>query len=277
MSGMEPSALAMLIGGGASAAGAGLGAAFGPNSDTEPFTPGGEESNTYAENLLSTLLGNTDTAFDAVKGRANADFSLPSAFVGDLPTFTGGSLPMPIGALSRDPAFRNRSLLSSPGSLGGDGSVPPYTGPINIPTPGEEDDPANGGYGDPNNAPDNEMDPGWQRLGQATDNGFIPGLGANETSVTGVNPRHFQGGGPQSQQSLAGNVSSLMGGEGGSLGGQFGGSGSLTDMVSSRLSGGGGFNPLGGGGFSSNDLNQAQSGIDLLTASAIQPPQPRRS
>lgn len=68
-----------------------------------------------------------------VAERAATPISLPSSYVQNVPTFTGGGLPMPIGVSASDPALGNPSLLNLQGmgqfqdlfsDLGTRGAVP---------------------------------------------------------------------------------------------------------------------------------------------------------
>lgn len=109
--GMDPTLLAMM------AIQTGL-SLFGGGGDQERRSfrnaaPGGV--NIDPEALLARGLAGHDALAKVLTGEAKKPVRLRSAYAQALPTFTGGGLPMPIGALGRDPALADPSLLELPG------------------------------------------------------------------------------------------------------------------------------------------------------------------
>lgn len=65
--------------------------------------------------LMTEQANNLRGFGSALTKRLGEGISLPDAYVQDLPTFTGGGLPQPIGLSGRDPALKDPSRLSLPG------------------------------------------------------------------------------------------------------------------------------------------------------------------
>lgn len=262
MSGAEAGTLLpLLVGGGASAAGAGLNAAFGPNASTKPFesVESGGASVGPGQLLRGSVLS-ADDLFQALRDRASGDITLGSAGVQALPTFTGGSLPFPVGATGQDPALSNPGLLTSEGapSIG----APSDFEPSLLLERGRRSPPPS--PGPPPTLPD----------GTPVPTPFIPPPTGGMTQAEGearFGPTFtadgmFRDDGSDmfAPQSLRSEVSGLLGVPDES--------GSLSSQVRQRLSGGGG-GALGGllpGG--TDDLDQAEGALNLLTASFLPPP-----
>jgi hypothetical protein len=122
----------------------GLGAAIGGPVLASMFAPEGQELSSFEGiegapeidpvNVMRQLSGILGGYGDALTDKLARGPSLPSSYVQDVPTFTGGGLPMPIGVTGRDPALSDRSLLSRPGpDLSGLFALPPS---IDRPRPG---------------------------------------------------------------------------------------------------------------------------------------------
>lgn len=100
---------AYLIGQGLQIGGAAL---FGGSDgqEREPFTGSADP-----QNLLSSLVRELGSLQGPLQQRAGQGGSTPSAYAQPLPSFSGGGLPMTIGAPALDPGFLDPSLLRSPG------------------------------------------------------------------------------------------------------------------------------------------------------------------
>lgn len=61
---------------------------------------------------LRSMLRDITPAF---KERASRPVQLRSAYAQNVPTFTGGGMPMPVGLYGEDPALKDPSLLTLPG------------------------------------------------------------------------------------------------------------------------------------------------------------------
>ena len=130
--GLEAGTVAAII----AASGAGAGAV-----GSALATPSNQERQSYRGTAFDPIAVNSGThrsirqALDAALTRATLPVDLPNAYIQDLPTFTGGGLPTPIGVTGRVPLnLRGGPLPGSPGSTP---SPPPYT-----PTPpGPDDEP----------------------------------------------------------------------------------------------------------------------------------------
>lgn len=140
--------------------------------------PEGQQLSTYEGipgiNPIDMLKSSTQ-AIKALTGLASQNLSegihLPSAYAQDLPTFTGGGLPMPIGVTARDPAARNPGLRSL-GGLGEGGrsiaDAPPKP-PLWVLPVGDEGGGGGGGRAD-------LFPPRLPIQGASADDGSSPGL-----------------------------------------------------------------------------------------------------
>lgn len=78
-----------------------------PYQQRQTFADGSE---TDPQVMLGAQQGRLNGALNDATQRAHQPIELPSAFAQDLPTFTGGGLPMPIGVTGHDPAVANPEL-----------------------------------------------------------------------------------------------------------------------------------------------------------------------
>lgn len=151
--GLKPSDYAMLTG---MVGGPLLGAAFGRDpAELQSFEGTWDNGPTYLLQHNKELL---DSIMPMIMGRANAGVSLPSAYVQQPGSYSGGGLPMPIGLVASDPALSNPNLLKLPGvsssmpaSEGkgwtpGDGSILRWGQPQDDSTPDNPDYVDPGGY-----------------------------------------------------------------------------------------------------------------------------------
>lgn len=107
-------------------AGGGIGTAL--------LTPSPQERRSYKGTTFDPVTVNTD-AYSAITSalkdatqRARQPVELPNAVVGDMPTFTGGGLPSPVGVVTKpQPGVQVHEIppLKSPGNPGGTISEPP--------------------------------------------------------------------------------------------------------------------------------------------------------
>jgi hypothetical protein len=104
--------------------------------------------------MMKNILGKTEMAYSDARDRASSPINLPSSYVQQPPTFTGGGLPMPIGVSGRDPALDNPALkgMDALGVIGGatTNTTPISRNPRNPPPTAEDFPPGNGNLtGDP--------------------------------------------------------------------------------------------------------------------------------
>lgn len=89
----------------------GLGFAGGMlEGDPQQATSFQDGSATSPTELLKSLSGMLQGTYQDATQRAHQPVELPSAYVQDVPTFTGGGLPMPIGVTGHDPANAHPEL-----------------------------------------------------------------------------------------------------------------------------------------------------------------------
>ncbi len=89
------------------------------------MAPDGQELQTFEgegdldpKHMLGESRSQLNDMISLLKQRANQPVTLRSSYAQHLPVFTGGGLPMPIGAYGVDPALNDPSLLSTSGSSG---------------------------------------------------------------------------------------------------------------------------------------------------------------
>lgn len=99
--------------------------------------------------LLQNGVADTHALFGAGTDMLGRGINLRSSYAQDLPSFSGGALPMQIGAFASDPASHDSSLLSIPG-LNIHASSQKSS---NVGTPNDIGGPAGDGHGNPNNMP----------------------------------------------------------------------------------------------------------------------------
>lgn len=110
----------------------GLGGLFGGGDGQERASFENEVNNGISldpRSLLGQGLRNYKSIADAASEQARKPVQLRSAFAQQLPSFSGGGLPMGIGVLGRDPALDDPSLLETEGlningANGGFGQLP---------------------------------------------------------------------------------------------------------------------------------------------------------
>lgn len=96
----------------ASAVGPALAAAFAPDGQERESFAGTNMAPLRMMNQANDFTRNLGTA---LAGRVATGVNLPSAYVQQPGTYSGGGLPMPIGLVASDPALGNRSLQSLQG------------------------------------------------------------------------------------------------------------------------------------------------------------------
>lgn len=101
---MDPAVLMALIMGGSNLLGGLLG---GGDQELEGF--GGDE---FPPRALAEAGGVLRKIAPYLQAQATRPINLRSAYAQRLPIFSGGGLPMPIGAMGQDPALANPDLLS---------------------------------------------------------------------------------------------------------------------------------------------------------------------
>lgn len=122
-------------------AGGGIGTAL--------LTPSAQEHQSFSGTAFDPTYVNTE-ALNGIRGaltnaldRALRSPDLSNAVVGDMPTFTGGGLPMPIGVSGKPPTRLtpgNTGTVPSPYPAGGDPiKTGPFPGPKTGPYPGPSD------------------------------------------------------------------------------------------------------------------------------------------
>lgn len=75
------------------------------------------DSNLDPNAMYGEMRSQLNDMISPLKQRANTPVTLRSSYAQNLPVFTGGGLPMPIGIYGTDPALRDPSLLSSTPSM----------------------------------------------------------------------------------------------------------------------------------------------------------------
>ncbi len=129
------------------------------------FAPDGQELQTFEgegnldpRNIMGESRSSINDMIGLLKARADRPVELRSSYAQNLPVFTGGGLPMPIGIYGTDPALRDPSLLRSTPAMSLSGATsngiidrtnPPRGSgedPIQIPNR-DPNDPASGPYG----------------------------------------------------------------------------------------------------------------------------------
>lgn len=107
--GADPATMAMFFG------------SMGGNMLNSVFAPEGQEIQSFADDDFSgnihpaIMLENLQTMLHELYGdlgsAASQTVGLPGTEIQDVPVFSGGGLPMPIGVLGRDPAWEHPDLL----------------------------------------------------------------------------------------------------------------------------------------------------------------------